>query len=120
MDGTPSVVSYLQHQGRKLVERFDEDTYRALVRAMDTHDIGRDRGGIVEALRRLAVYGTRLTGVGIEGDILFGTNQVQDLVDAANQAGMDTAYREIHSTKGHDAFLVEWDQVSHCLADALK
>ena len=49
-DGTPSVVSYLRHQGRKLLERFDEDTYRSLVRAMDTHDIGRDRGGEVAAL----------------------------------------------------------------------
>jgi len=38
-----SIVSYLRHQGRKLLERFDEDTYRTLVWAMDTHDIGRDR-----------------------------------------------------------------------------
>jgi homoserine O-acetyltransferase len=120
VDGTPSVVSYLRHQGRKLVERFDEDTYRTLVWAMDTHDIGRDRGDVVDALRRLAVYGTRLTGVGIEGDILFGTNQVQDLVEAARSAGMDSAYREIHSDKGHDAFLVEWDQVATFLAEALK
>jgi homoserine O-acetyltransferase len=119
-DGTPSIVSYLRHQGRKLLERFDEDTYRTLVRAMDTHDIGRDRGGAVAALQRLAAYGTRLTGVGIEGDILYGTNQVQDLVDAAGAAGMDAAYREIHSTKGHDAFLVEWDQLTTLLAEALK
>jgi homoserine O-acetyltransferase len=120
VDGTPSVISYLRHQGRKLLERFDEDTYRCLVRAMDSHDIGRDRGGVVEALRRLAVYGTRLTGVGIEGDILYGTNQVQEMVDAAGQAGMDAAYREIRSTKGHDAFLVEWDQLNRILTEALK
>jgi homoserine O-acetyltransferase/O-succinyltransferase len=119
-DGTPSVVSYLRHQGRKLLERFDEDTYRTLVRAMDTHDVGRARGGVVEAFRRLASYGTRLTGVGIEGDILYGTNQVTDLVDAANSAGMDAAYREIKSDKGHDAFLVEWAQLSSILGEALK
>jgi homoserine O-acetyltransferase len=120
VDGTPSVVSYLRHQGRKLLDRFDEDTYRALVKAMDSHDIGRDRGGVVEALRRLAVYGTRLTGVGIEGDILYGTNQVQEMVDAAGQAGMDATYREIRSTKGHDAFLVEWEQMTRILTEALK
>ena len=119
-DGTPSIVSYLRYQGDKLLERFDPDTYRTLVRAMDTHDIGRDRGGASAALQRLAAYGTRLTGVGIEGDILYGTNQVQDLVEAANSAGMDAAYREIHSTKGHDAFLVEWGQLSTLLAEALK
>jgi homoserine O-acetyltransferase len=119
-DGTPSIVSYLRHQGRKLLERFDADTYRTLVWAMDTHDIGRDRDGAVAALRRLAAYGTRLTGVGIEGDILYGTNQVQDLVEAATTSGMDAAYREILSTKGHDAFLVEWDQLTTLLAEALK
>jgi homoserine O-acetyltransferase len=119
-DGTAAVVSYLRHQGRKLLERFDEDTYRTLVRAMDSHDIGRSRGGVVEALRRLAAYGTRLTGVGIEGDILYGTNQVRDLVEAAGEAGMDAAYREIRSTKGHDAFLVEWEQLTGILGEALK
>jgi homoserine O-acetyltransferase len=119
-DGTPSIVSYLRHQGRKLLERFDEDTYRSLVRAMDTHDIGRDRGGEVTALQKLAAYGTRLTGVGIEGDILYGTNQVQAMVDTANEAGLDAAYREICSTKGHDAFLVEWDQLQTILGEALK
>ena len=119
-DGTPAVVSYLRHQGRKLLDRFDADTYRALVRAMDSHDIGRGRGGVVDALRRLAAYGTRLTGVGIEGDILYGTNQVCDLVEAATAAGMDAAYREIKSDKGHDAFLVEWAQLSAILGEALK
>ena len=119
-DGSPSVVSYLRHQGRKLLDRFDEDTYRTLVRAMDTHDIGRDRGGAVAALRRLAAYGTRLTGVGVEGDILYGTTQVREMVKAATAAGMDAAYREIRSPKGHAAFLVEWDQLATLLAEALK
>ena len=119
-EGVPAVVSYLRHQGRKLLERFDEETYKTLVRAMDTHDIGRGRGGVVAALARLSAYGTRLTGVGIEGDILYGTNQVQAMVEAAKEAGMDAAYREILSTKGHDAFLVEWDQLKAILGEALK
>jgi homoserine O-acetyltransferase len=119
-DGTPSIVSYLSHQGRKLLERFDEETYKTLVRAMDTHDIGRGRSGEVAALCRLAAYGTRLTGVGIEGDILYGTSQVKAMVEAAREAGMDAAYREILSTKGHDAFLVEWDQLTAILSEALK
>ena len=118
-DGRPSVVSYLAHQGDKLLDRFDVDTYRVLVRAMDGHDIGRDRGGIQAALGRLAGTGVRLTGIGIGGDILYGPDQVRALVEAAAAAGLPAAYREIASTKGHDAFLVEWAQLTALLGEAL-
>jgi len=118
-DGRPSIVSYLDHQGRKLVERFDAATYRILAGAMDRHDIGVAWDGPEGAFGRLAGGGTRLTGVGIEGDILYGPRQVRALVDAAQAAGVDARYREIHSTKGHDAFLVEWDRLSALLREAL-
>jgi homoserine O-acetyltransferase/O-succinyltransferase len=118
-DGRLSIASYLDYQGRKLVERFDPDTYRILVRAMDLHDIGRDRGGIVAALAALATAGTRLIGLGISGDILYGPAQVQALVDDARGAGVAAVYRELSSTKGHDAFLVEWDQLGAVLGEAL-
>jgi homoserine O-acetyltransferase len=116
-NGRYAVTSYLEHQGRKLVDRFDRDTYRVLVEAIDSHDIGRDRGGACQALERLAAARTRLVGVGIEGDILYGPDQVRELVDVARQAGVESIYREIHSTKGHDAFLVEWDQLATLLAE---
>jgi homoserine O-acetyltransferase len=118
-DGQPSVVSYLEHQGRKLVDRFDPETYRVLARAMDTHDVGRDRGGQRAALERLARSGVRLVGVGIEGDILFGPDQVRALVDAAAGAGVEATYWELRSVKGHDAFLVEWDQLTEILGPTL-
>jgi homoserine O-acetyltransferase len=118
-DGRLSIASYLDYQGRKLVERFDPVTYRILVRAMDLHDIGRDRGGIVPALTALATAGTRLIGLGISGDILYGPAQVQALVRDATAAGLEATYRELESTKGHDAFLVEWDQLGAVLTEAL-
>jgi homoserine O-acetyltransferase len=118
-DGRHAVVSYLAHQGRKLVDRFDADSYRRLTWAMDGHDIGRGRDGPTAALRGLAEGRTRLLGVGIEGDILYGPDQVQTLVTTAREAGVDATYAEIGSTKGHDAFLVEWDQLSGVLRGAL-
>jgi homoserine O-acetyltransferase len=87
---------------------------------MDAHDIGRGRGGVVSALRTLAEAGVRLVGVGIEGDILYGPRQVHALVDAARSAGVDTSYHEIASDKGHDAFLVEWDQLTAILGGVLE
>jgi homoserine O-acetyltransferase len=118
-DGTPSIVSYLDHQGRKLVDRFDPLTYRILAGAMDRHDVGVRWGGFDGAFARLAAGGTRLTGVGIEDDILYGPRQVHELVEWARGAGVEATYREIHSTKGHDAFLVEWDQLAAILVESL-
>ena len=132
-DGRPSVVSYLDHQGRKLIGRFDPDTYVTLATAMDRHDIGRDRGGVEAALATLRAgagsgigtrtasdsRGTAVVGLGIEGDILFGPVQVRALVEAARAAGLPARYEELRSTKGHDAFLVEWDQLTEILRRAL-
>ena len=118
-DGRFSINSYLDHQGDKLVDRFDRDTYRTLVRVMDGHDVGRGRGGIEAAFTALAAADVALTGLGIQGDILYGPAQVQELVAAARMAGADARYRELHSTKGHDAFLIEWDQLTRVLGDAM-
>jgi len=114
------IGSYLEHQGMKLRHRFHAGSYAALAGAMNAHDIGRERGGVVAALRTLAAADVAVTGVGIEGDILYGPRQVHALVDAARTAGADASYREIRSDKGHDAFLVEWDQLTDILRGALE
>ena len=118
-DTRDGIGSYLEHQGIKLRQRFDAGSYAALAGAMNAHDIGRDRGGLGGAFRLLADADVAVTGVGIEGDILYGPHQVHALVDAARSAGVDASYREIRSDKGHDAFLVEWDQVTEFLREAL-
>ncbi len=118
-DGTLSVTSYLAYQGRKLLGRFDPATYATLVGAMDRHDVGAGRGGIGPALAGLAAAGTRLVGLGIEGDILYGPEQVRALVAAAAAEGAHARYLELRSTKGHDAFLVEWDQLSDVIGEVL-
>jgi homoserine O-acetyltransferase len=118
-DTRQGIGSYLEHQGVKLRERFDGGSYAALADAMNAHDVGRDRGGVTAAFRTLAAAGVDVIGVGIEGDILYGPRQVGGLVDAARSAGADATYREIASDKGHDAFLVEWDQLTEILQEAL-
>jgi len=119
-DTRDGIGAYLEHQGRKLRQRFDAGSYAALAGAMNAHDAGRDRGGLGSAFRALARHDVSVIGVGIEGDILYGPRQVRALVDAASRAGVDATYREISSDKGHDAFLVEWDQLSALLFDALS
>ena len=111
-DGSFSVESYLSRHGEKLLERFDLHSYLALLATMDAHDVGAGRGGVEEAL---APVGHRLVGVGIPGDVLYPHNDVISWTSAA-----DATYREIDSISGHDAFLLEVDQVAAILSEALS
>ncbi len=109
--GTFSVQEWLWAHGAKLDARFDRASYLTLLDAMDTHDIGRGRGGIAERLRE---SGTVLTGVGIPGDLFAPAEDVAEWVDAAGGT-----YRAIDSEHGHDAFLIEKDRVAAILREAL-
>ncbi len=110
-DGNFRVNSWLHAHGDKLVERFDATSYRALIDAMDTHDIGRARGGIAAALSTVA---SRLTGVGIAGDLLYPAESVMEWTSASH-----ARYESITSPHGHDAFLLETTQVNAILKRAL-
>jgi len=112
VDATFQVQSYLDHQGRKLVDRFDAASYITLIDAMDAHDVGRGRGDVGSALRP---FQGKLIGVGITGDLLYEPEVVRGW---AEEAGGE--YREIRSIHGHDAFLLEPDQVAAILRDALE
>ena len=111
-DGGFAVARYLSRQGEKLRARFDAHTYLTLLAAMDSHDVGRGRGGVATALGR--VRGTIL-GVGIPGDLLY--DPVLDVRRWTEAAGAE--YREIESAKGHDGFLLEGEQVSALLREVL-
>jgi homoserine O-acetyltransferase len=56
-----------------------------------------------------------VTGVGIDSDILYPAPEVRDWVAAYRVGGANAEYREIASLYGHDAFLIEWDQVERIL-----
>jgi homoserine O-acetyltransferase len=107
-----AVEAYLAGHGARLVSRFDPAAYRALLGAMDAHDVGRGRGGDAGAVLRR--FGGLLVGVGVPGDVLYDAEVVRTWTRAAGGA-----YRELHSAVGHDAFLVEQAQVGALLAEAL-
>lgn len=109
--GTFEVHDWLDVHGEKLVARFDATSYGALIDAMDTHDVGRDRGGVAAAL---SAVGDRLTGVGIPGDLLYPAESVRAWTTAAQ-----ATYVELPSIHGHDAFLLEVERVSAVIAQAL-
>ena len=110
--GRYAVQSYLQHHGRKLVRRFDANSYLVLTEAMNGHDIGRGRGGVEAALRRITAD---LTVAVVDSDRLY-------LPEEGARIAIAPACRElatIHSPYGHDGFLIEVDQVSQIIQRAL-
>lgn len=107
------VESYLQYQGQKLVDRFDAITYDRLTRLMDSHDVSRDRGTFEEVLGRLTIP---VLVMGIDSDQLYPTYEQKELAELIPNA----IYKEIHSVYGHDAFLIEFEQINGTLRRFLE
>ncbi|MDK7213323.1 homoserine O-acetyltransferase MetX [Corynebacterium pyruviciproducens] len=99
------VQSYLDHQAEKLVARFDPGSYVALTEALNRHDVGRGRGGLIKALDSTKVP-TMVAGV--DTDILYPYHQQEHL---ARNLGNVIGMHKIVSPIGHDAFLAETRQL---------
>ena len=102
------VEGYLDYHGAKLVRRFDANSYLTINRAMDLHDLGRGRGGVDLALRRIRVPTLVMS---LSSDALYPPAQQQALRDALAAQGTPCQYVMIDSSNGHDGFLLETDQV---------
>ena len=102
------VHSYQQYQGEKLRRRFNAISYYRLSEAVDSHNIGRNRGGIAEALRAIKA---RTLIVAISSDILFPPEAHTPLREYVNGA----EYHLIESEFGHDGFLVEYEKLNEII-----
>lgn len=111
--GRYAVESYLDHQAAKLAHRFDANTYIALTEAMNSHDIGRDRGGVQAALASITVP---VIVVSIDTDRLFPPRLQAEIADLVPNAH---ALVTISSPFGHDGFLVEVEAVGDVIRRAL-
>jgi homoserine O-acetyltransferase len=109
--GQFAVQSYLQHHARKLARRFDANTYIRLAQAIQSHDVGRDRGGVETALAR---YTGPALVVAVDSDRLYPLKNSQRLdASLSGSAGV----KVVHSPVGHDGFLVESGQLNAFMAE---
>ncbi len=114
--GKYAVESYLDFHGNKFVRRFDANSYITLVSAMNSHDVGRDRGSVVEALHQIKCPTLVL---GIENDRLFPLSGQKLIADSIGGPLVGGELQVIQSEYGHDGFLIETQAVGSRLKQLL-
>ncbi|WP_460776247.1 homoserine O-acetyltransferase MetX [Microbacterium sp. GXF7504] len=110
--GRFAVESYLDFHGNKFTRRFDANSYLVLVEAMNSHDVGRDRGGVEDALARVTA---RTLVLGIDSDRLFPVDGQHRIARGIRNSLDGDEAAVITSDFGHDGFLIETDAVAHHL-----
>ena len=106
--GKYAVESYLDFHGNKFVRRFDANSYITLVSAMNSHDIGRDRGSVEEALSRISCPTLVL---GVDSDRLFPLSGQELIAEHITGELVGGGLQVISSEYGHDGFLIEAEEV---------
>jgi homoserine O-acetyltransferase len=101
------VETYLAHQGRRFIDRFDANTYLYMTKAMDYFDLAAEAPSLAAAVGDVP---SRFLVTSFSSDWLFPTYQARELVNALLVAGKQVTFAEIESPYGHDAFLLEVDQ----------
>lgn len=104
--------SYQRYQGLKLWKRFEPLSYITLGKAMDNHDVGRERGGLKSALQQ--VKAPTLV-VGIQSDVLFPISEQRFMAKYIP----DAQFEAIDSLYGHDGFLIEYKKMTYLLEEFL-
>ncbi|MEE6135060.1 homoserine O-acetyltransferase [Mycobacterium sp. 050128] len=112
-DGRYAVQSYLEHQGDKILARFDASSYVILTESLNSHDVGRGRGGVSKALRRCPV--PAVVG-GITSDRLYPLRLQQEMADLLPGC---SGLQVVDSISGHDGFLVETEAVGELIRETL-
>ena len=112
--GRYAVGSYLDHHADKLTTRFDANSYLVLTESMNSHDVGRGRGGVQAALERVTAD---LVVVAVDSDRLYPARLSHEIAQASASAG---PAHLITSEHGHDGFLIEIGQVGEILRKTLS
>jgi homoserine O-acetyltransferase len=111
-DAFYAVESYLDHHARKLSGRFDPNSYLALTRAMNSHDIGRGRGGLDAAFARVTAD---TLAIGVTSDRLYPVSQAEEIARSVPHGRLAV----VTSPHGHDGFLIEIEAVGALIREHL-
>ncbi|KAA0545326.1 homoserine O-acetyltransferase [Bacillus sp. BGMRC 2118] len=111
------IESYLHYQGEKFVNRFDANSYLYLLKAMDSHDIGRGRGGWLEAIKLITA---KVVAFSYKGDLIYPSETTNQLVENLKHRNGASKHIEVDTIFGHDGFLVEFEKWGHVIEEELN
>ena len=112
-----NVESWLIHHGKKLQERFQLSAYKLTNQLLKTIDITREGE---EAFHELQQSNTHIHIIGVDSDLFFTANENRDTYRQLARASSKVTYGEIRSVHGHDAFLMEFEQLEKLLKPIFK
>ena len=103
-------ASYIRYQSEKFEKRFSPFSYYHLLNAMDSHNVGRNKDSISEAL---ALIKAKTLVIGISSDQLCPVEEQKELAQHIPNA----QFKEIDSIYGHEGFLVEVGKVQELILE---
>jgi homoserine O-acetyltransferase len=112
-----NVESWLAHHGNKLQKRFQLSAYKMMNQLLKTIDITRG-GNSFEAVASKIEANIHI--IGIDSDLFFTANENRATYEELKKYKENVSYQEIVSIHGHDAFLIEYQQLHNLLATIFK
>ncbi|MHA7942042.1 bifunctional aspartate kinase/homoserine dehydrogenase I [Formosa sp. 3Alg 14/1] len=112
-----NVESWLLHHGNKLQERFQLSAYRLMNQLLRTIDVTKGRS---EDVNVLDVIKSNIAIVGVDSDLFFTAEENRETQKKLALTHPNVTYNEIHSDHGHDAFLIEFEQLETIVEGIFK
>ncbi len=108
-----NIESWLAHHGNKLQKRFQLSAYKMMNQLLKTIDITRGRDSFTTVTSRIQAD---IHIIGIDSDLFFTANENRATYEELKKQKENVSYQEIVSIHGHDAFLIEYQQLHNLLA----
>lgn len=112
-----NIESWLAHHGKKLQKRFQLSSYKLMNQLLKTIDITRNSESFENLLSKTKAS---IHIIGINSDLFFTAKENVETYEELKKFKDNVFYSEIDSVHGHDAFLIEYKQLDHLLADIFK
>lgn len=109
-----NVESWLTHHGKKLQERFQLSAYKLMNQLLRSIDVTRNGQKGFEQLQQSS---TKIHIIGVNSDLFFTAEENKETFRRIAQSNSNVTYGEVQSLHGHDAFLMEFEQLQNLLKD---